>query len=234
MIAVICAMKEERDAIVKHLKDVKIRKGKQILYHGEKLDNEYYVGKLGKKEVVVSRSGVGTLYASLSAVMLIEKFKPDLIISTGVAGSLNENVHVGDIVVGKSVSNWRIEVPGWDRNEDSVFCSFKCDDRMIRTLNRIDHKDGIHVGHVVAADEFIYKKSQTSEIRKYYPNALCGEMEGYAVAGTAYAFNIPVCIIYSISDETLVSGNFKQFDFNLQAACERVADLCKDMIRGIR
>ena len=59
-------------------------------------------------------------------------------------------------------------------------------------------------------------------------------MEGYAVAAAAYASEIPVNIIRSISDETLVAGNFKQFDFNLADVCDKAAQLCKEIIRGIR
>lgn len=234
MIAVICAMQEERDALLKLMKDVKVRKGKKLLYHGEVLDNQYYVGKIGKKDVVVSRCGVGTLYAAMSTLLLIEKFKPEFLINLGVAGSVNKDVHVGDVVVATKAANWRFYVPGWDRNCDSMYVSFPCDERPIKLLNKVKSDLNIHVGPIVTADEFICKKSQINEIHKYYPDALCGEMEGYAVAGAAYATNTPVTIIRSISDETLVSGNFKQFDFNLLSVCEKAALLCKEIIKGIR
>lgn len=230
MIAVICAMKEERDALLKKMTDVTVKKGKKIIYHGEKLDNEYYVGKLGKKEIVLSRCGVAQLYASISTLLLIEKFKPELIINLGVAGSLSEDVHVGDIVIGKRTVNWRFDVPGWDRKEDSIYCSFECDEKIINIAEKLK-TEGLHIGTIVTGDEFIYKRSQIKEIKRFFPGSLCGEMEGYAVAGTSYAFSVPVSIIRSISDETLVSGNFKQFDFNLEAVCNKAAVLCAEIIK---
>ena len=234
MIAVICAMKEERDALLKFLKDVKIRNGKKLLYHGYHLDNEYYVGKLGRKDVVLSRCGVGTVYAAMSTLLLIEKFKPELIINLGCAGSLNENIHVGDIVVADRVANWRFQVPGWDRSSTSEYVSFGCNEKVLKKLEKLNTDLKVHTGTIVTADEFIYKKSQVKEIWKYFPDALCGEMEGYAVAAAAYASEIPVNIIRSISDETLVAGNFRQFDFNLADVCDKAAQLCKEIIRGIR
>ncbi|MBQ6335155.1 MAG: 5'-methylthioadenosine/S-adenosylhomocysteine nucleosidase [Erysipelotrichaceae bacterium] len=223
-------MKEERDALLRMMKETKVKKGKKLLYHGEALDNEYYVGKIGKKEIVLCRCGVGQLYAALSTNLLIEKFKPELIINLGVAGSLSEDVHVSDLVVSDKVANWRFDVPGWDRNEDSYYCSFNCDERVTKIVSKLK-MENVHCGLIVTGDEFIYKKSQVKEIKRFYPRSLCGEMEGYAIAGTAYAHGIPVSIIRSISDETLVSGNFKQFDFNLESVCEKAATLCKEVIK---
>ena len=234
MIAVICAMREERDAMLKLLKNVKTVKGKQIFYHGDALDNEYYIGDMGKKEVILCRCGVGILYASITTVLLIEEFNPEFIINIGVAGSVSENVHVGDVVIAERAVNWRIDVPGWERSKDSLTCSFACDQKIVDMMKKKNKDEEVHFGTIVTGDEFIYKKSQLKEIRKYFPDALCGEMEGYAIAGTAYAFSIPVCIIRSISDEALVSGNYKEFYFNLEEECDQAASICREMIRGIR
>ncbi len=233
MIAVICAMQEERDALLGLMKDVKVRKGRTLNYHGGRLDNEFYVGTIGKKDVVISRCGVGTVSAAINTVLLIEKFKPDFIINLGVAGSLNENVHVGDVVIADRVANWRFFVPGWERSFDSTHFSFRCDEETVKKAKGIRTDLNLHVGGIVTADEFIMKKSQVKEIMKYFPEALCGEMEGYAVAHAAYSFGIPFGIIRSISDETLVSKGFEQFDFNLVSACEKAAKLCSRIIGRI-
>ncbi|MBQ1482026.1 MAG: 5'-methylthioadenosine/adenosylhomocysteine nucleosidase [Erysipelotrichaceae bacterium] len=231
MIAVICAMKQERDALLKMMKDVKVVKGKRLLYLGKELDNEYYIGTLEDKEVVLSRCGIGEIYAVMSTMLMIEKFKPELLINLGCAGSLNENVHVNDIVVADRIANWRVDVPGWKRNIDDPTCSFPCDLSVTAIAKKIRGKQKIHIGNIVSADEFIYKKSQVKEIKKHFPDALCGEMEGCAVAGTAYAFETPVAVIRSISDETLIQGDFKQFDFNLEKVCASAARVCKQIIK---
>ena len=59
---------------------------------------------------------------------------------------------------------------------------------------------------------------------------LTGIKEGFAVASVAYAFGVNFAIVRSISDETLVSGNYKDFDFNLSDACGKAAELCKKII----
>lgn len=227
MIAVLCAMKEERDAFLNRMEDVREMKSEQIHYHGEMLDNEYYVGKIANKDVVLGRCGVGEIYATINTLLMIQKFDPELMINCGVAGSLDKNIHVGDIVVANRAADWRMDVPGWDRNIDSVHFSFACDERVLEIVSNMRN---VFIGPIVSANEFIYEKNQLQTIKKFFPEALAGEMEGAAVANTCYAFGKKCSIIRSISDETLVQGNFKQFDFNLQDNCKKVAALCKEII----
>ena len=231
MIAIICAMAEERDALLKMMKDARVIKGKKLLYHGSFLDNEYYKGNIEGKEVVLSRCVVGQVYASLCTSLLIEKFKPELVINLGCAGSLNENVHVGSIVVADKAAAWRLDVPGWKRNFDSQYSVVGCDEKAAAIASKIKGLGHVSVGGIVSADEFVYKKGQIKEIRRFYPEALCAEMEGFAIAAVCYAYQVPSSIIRSISDETLVSGNYKQFEFNLNAVCDAAAKLCSEIIK---
>ena len=227
MIAVLCAMQEERDAVLKLMNDVQRIESDEIFYHGRTLDNEYYIGKIKDKDVVLGRCGVGMIYATINTLLMIQKFDPELLINCGVAGSLNESVHVGDIVVADRVADWRMDVPGWNRSIFSDKFSFACDERV---LELVSGNGKVNIGSIVSANEFIYDEDQLHTIKRFFPEALAGEMEGAAVANTCYAFGKKCAIIRSISDETLVHNNFEQFDFNLQESCSKVAILCKDII----
>lgn len=230
MIAIICAMSEERDAIVSLMKDVKIVKFENIMYHGMPFDNKCYKGLLENKEVVVGHCGVGKVYAAIITTLMIKKFKPELVINVGCAGSLNKKVNVGDVVIANRIADWDVDVPGWPRNMFSDKISFACDGRINKIVKSLNNKD-IHLGLIVSGDEFIYKKSQVNEIWKYFPDALCGEMEGCSIANTCYAFRINCAIIRSISDCTFVKGNYKDFDFNLKSACDKAAKILAKIIK---
>ena len=232
MIGIICAMTEERDALLKLMKDVRTKKAERLFYKGKVLNNEYYLGNIGDREVVLTRCGVGKVYATMITAMLIEKFKPELVINLGCAGSLNENVHVGDVVLADRIADWEFDVPGWERSVDSVEVSYKCEDRVLKTFRKIRSSLKLHCGPIVSADTFIYKKSQIKTIKRYFPEALCGEMEGSAVAGTCYAHGISFAVIRSISDETLVNGSYKDFDFNLEKACINAARVAVKIINN--
>ena len=228
MIAIICAMSEERDAFISLMKDVKITKFENILYHGMAFDNKCYKGKLSGKDVVIVHCGVGKVYAAIVTTLVLKKFKPELVVNVGCAGSLHKNIHVNDVVVADRIADWDVDVPDWERSIYSDKMSFACDGRFVK-LAKAD-KD-IKIGNIVSGDEFIYKKSQVNTIKKFFPKALCGEMEGCSITNTCYAFSINCAIVRSISDETLINGNYKKFDFNLLGACEKAACVCADIIK---
>lgn len=228
MICIICAMTEEKEAILKLMSDVKKIKGKKLLYHGKLLDTNYYKGKIFDKDVAVLHCGVGKVYASIITTLAIERFKPSLVINLGCAGSLNKKVHVNDVVVASRVADWDVDVPGWDRSMLSDKMSYAPDGRVIKIASKIK---GIKIGPIVSGEQFIYKKSQVNTIKKYFKEAYCGEMEGSAVANTCYAYCTNFAIIRSISDEALVNGSYKKFDFTLKKVCENAAKICKKIIK---
>ena len=229
MIAVICAMQEELDALLERMEDDEICKGSSLFYHGIILESQYHHGKIQDHEVIATRCGVGMVYAAIATVNLINEFHPQLIINSGVAGSLDKDTHVNDLVVADRIANWRIEVPNWERSVSSIHCSYPCDNRVLEIVKNLK-QDHIRIGPIVSSDEFIRFKKQTGIIQRYFPEALAGEMEGAAIANVCYAYQIPCSIIRSISDETLVNGDYKNFDFNLSEACDRAAELCKEII----
>lgn len=231
MIAIICAMSEERDAFITLMKDVKVTRFESVLYHGTQIDNKCFKGKLNGKDVVIVHCGVGKVYAAIVTTLVIKKFKPELVINVGCAGSLDKHVHVGDVVVATRVADWDVDVPDWERSIYSDKMSFACDGRFTKLAKQIKSKTKIKTGFIVSADEFIYKKSQVNTIKKYFPDSLCGEMEGSSVANTCYAFGVNSAIVRSISDETLVNGDYKNFDFNLKAVCDTAANICADIIK---
>ena len=229
MIAIICAMEEELNALLDLMEDVAVTEGPSFMYHEKELNIQYHQGKIKGNDVVALRCGVGIVYATIATVNVIHSYHPDLIINLGVAGSLNKDTHVNDIVVADKVANWRIQVPTWERSLTSIHCSYPCDDKAVRIVNEMKDEH-IKTGGIVSADEFIRFKNQTDVIKRYFPDALAGEMEGAAIANTCYAYQVPCSIIRSISDETLVNGNYKEFEFNLNAACKKAAELCKEII----
>lgn len=231
MIVIICAMSEERDAFISLMEKSKPVYLEKFNYHGVPFDNKCYKGIINGKDVAVVHCGVGKVYAAIITTLCIKKFKPELVINVGCAGSLSEKVHVGDVVVATRVADWDVDVPGWERSIFSDKMSFACDGRFSKIASKLKNKTKIHCGFVVSSDEFIYKKSQVNTIKKYFPDAICGEMEGSSIANTCYAFSTNVAIVRSISDETLINGNYKKFDFNLEKSCEAAAQICSEILK---
>ena len=230
MIAIICAMSEERDALLSIASDIKVVKIDAIRYHGMAFDNKCYKAFISNKEVIIAHCGVGKAYAAIVTTIIIKKFKPELIINVGCAGSLNAKIHVGDVVIASRVGDWDVDVPGWNRSIISDKMSYACDGRFSKLIKNEKFNFKVVSGSIVSSDQFVYRKSQLNIIKKYFPEALCAEMEGSSIASASYAFGINCAIIRSISDETLVNGNYKNFDFNLQKACKNAATICEKIL----
>ena len=231
MIVVLCAMKQERDALVKLMKDVKHVRNRKIRVLDTELNNHFFVGKIGNKDVAVGKTGIGEVYASIATVLAIQKFRPELIINLGCAGSLNENVGINDVVIADKAADWRFDAVDWPRGFDSIYSAYPCDEKVIKIVKKLKLDTKVHFGPIVSANEFIYKKSQINEIRKHYPEALCGDMEGTAIANTCFAFGVNCSIIRSISDVTMVAKNYHTYYFNLEQVCETAANLAAQIIR---
>lgn len=231
MIVVLCAMKQERDALLKLMKDVKKVRNKKVRVLDTELNNTFFVGKIGNREVAVSKTGIGQVYATIATLLAIQKFKPELIINLGCAGSLDQSVMVNDVVVADRVADWRFDAIDWPRGFDSNYTSFPCDERVIEIMKKMKLDVNIHYGGIVSANEFIYKKSQNKEIKKHFPEALCGEMEGSAIATTCFAMGVKCSVIRSISDDTLLEKNYHTYYFNLDDACNTAAKIAVQIIR---
>lgn len=93
-IGIIGAMEVEVAILKEKMEDVRIIK---------KASMDFYEGILAGKKVVVVRSGIGKVNAGICAQILADVFSVDAIINTGIAGSLNKNINIGDIVLSTDV-----------------------------------------------------------------------------------------------------------------------------------
>ncbi len=97
MTGIICAMQIEADGIITLSQNTQTE---------EIAGMKFTTGTLNGKDIAVVVCGVGKVNAAMCAVVLIEKFNPDVVINSGVGGSLSPLVSIGDIVVAtKSVQH---------------------------------------------------------------------------------------------------------------------------------
>lgn len=224
MIGIIAAMDEERDAFLSRSSGWKTEKRNGVLF---------YRGQIGDKDVVLTKCGIGKANAAMTAALLILKYHPELVINIGCAGSLSKDVNVGDIVIGTVVADWDMDIPSdnWIRGFECANLCFRCAEVSEDIRKDIPAEYNVHFGPIVSGDSFIYKKSQVNTILKYYPGTQCGEMEGSSIGRVCANFKVPFNIIRSISDATLVQGDYRNFDFNLAKACENAAVLTEVLLR---
>ncbi len=180
--------------------------------------NTFYEGKIANVSVVLVQCGIGKVNASISAQILVSVFAVDFIINTGIAGSLSEDLKILDIVISTDAVYHDVDVTGFGYPdctipgmETSVFIADKhLIDLAVKAYEMGGFKQKIRTGRIATGDVFVASHElKQSIIKKCKP--LCVEMEGAAIAHTAFLNEVPFLIIRCISDEAdegAVSGDY--------------------------
>ena len=172
----------------------------------EKAGSTFYEGKLEGRDAVVVRCGIGKVNAALCAQILCDVFSVTHLINTGIAGSLCNDLDIGDLVVSSDAMYHDFDcchfgyaagqVPGMP-------ISFPADEQLIEyALNAVE---SVHPGHgklgrIASGDQFVSQKDKKAGIIAT-TGALCTEMEGAAIAHTAHRNGVPFVILRAISDK---------------------------------
>ena len=185
---------------------------------------EFYKGRLAGCEAVVVRSGVGKVNAAVCAQILIDDFSVDAIVNTGIGGSLQEKIDIGDLVISSDSLEHDMNATGFGYAPGVIpqmDCSvFAADEKLIRLAEECcrEVNPDIHtfVGRVVSGDEFISDKAKKAWLSETF-GGLCTEMEGAAIAHTAYLNRLPYLVIRAISDKADDSAHMDYPEFEKKA-----------------
>ncbi len=224
MIAIIAAMEEEVNAICQRMDKVEKHTIRNV---------KFYEGKLSGKEVVTMQSGVGKVSAAMSTTLLLDHYEVDCVVNIGTAGGLLESQEVLDVVISTKVAHHDVDVSAfnWPRGFDQDKTCYKADEKCVELIKSIiEEKDRVWVGPIASGDSFISTAAQVNEIKKYYPEAMCAEMEAAAVAQVCNLFNKPFVVVRSLSDITLVKDNHLTFNEYVVLASERSALWCDKFV----
>ena len=214
-IGIIFAMKEELNALKKRL---------EIVNEFKIYDLIFYEAKYKKITCVLVESGIGKVNAARCTQVLIDNIKVDYIFNIGVAGGIEGNLNVGDIVVGTSLVQHDFDITAFNHDKGyipnlGVFTT--SDEHLIRLTKAIDKT--LKYGVIASGDIFCTDYNMSNKIHNKF-NALCVEMEGASIAQVSYLCNIPFLIIRSISDIPN-NNNTITYDEFLEISSNKVADI---------
>lgn len=199
---------------------------------------EFCEGRLCGMDTVVVQCGVGKVNAAMCAQILCSVFGVTHLVNTGIAGSLNAELDIGDLVVSKDAMYHDFDcvhfgyevgkVPGMD------VVAFPADETMMELA--FDAAEAVNPGHtkigrVASGDLFVASKEAKAAIIAR-TGAFCTEMEGAAIAQTAYRNKVPFVILRAISDKADDSAEMDYPTFEAIAAqrCAGVAmNLAKEL-----
>ena len=191
---------------------------------------EFYDGVLEGLPAVVVQCGVGKVNAAMCTQILCDCFGVTHLVNTGIAGSLCADLDIGDLVVSRDAMYHDFDcvhfgyemgrVPGMD------VVAFPADPRMMeRAFAAAESVNPGHTrtGRVASGDLFVAEKDVKDRIIEK-TGASCTEMEGAAIAQTAYRNGLPFVILRAISDKADDSAEMDYPTFEAIAAdrCARV------------
>lgn len=226
-IGIVVAMQEEFEEIENKMKDVEIKRINNL---------RFLIGNIGKNECVLVQSGVGKVHAARTTQVMIDNFELESVINIGVAGSINDNLNIGDVLIGKHVVQHDFDITAFGHSKGyitSIGNNIKCDEELISKFNEMiknitEKNYQIKLGVVATGDIFCTDISMKDKIRAKF-NADVVDMECAAIAQVAYLNNLPFAVIRSISD-TPNGENASTFDENLELASRRCANILEEVL----
>ncbi|MEF9945299.1 MAG: 5'-methylthioadenosine/adenosylhomocysteine nucleosidase [Lachnospiraceae bacterium] len=215
MIGIIGAMEEEIAVLKEEM---------QVEETTERASMTFYKGTLYGKEVTIVKSGIGKVNAAVCAQILADCFQVDTLINTGIAGSLDAEINIGDIVISTDALHHDMDATIFGDAAGQVprmdTFSFPADKMLVAKAKKANEEANpdIHTftGRILSGDQFISSGEVKNRIVRMF-HGKCAEMEGAAIAHTAYLNHISYVIIRAISDKADNSATMDYPQFQEQA-----------------
>ena len=190
----------------------------------------FYKGLIRDREVIIVKSNVGKVNSSRVCQILIDKFNPSLIINVGTAGSVENILEIGDVVVANKLVQYDFDVTPFGRKLgeiENIGQYIKVDEELLSLFDNLN----VTIGCIASGDKFIVNNEEKDNIRNIF-NALCIEMEGASIAQVCYLDEVPFLVIRSITDK--LDGSSKiDFETFLESSSKKVANILNDIIDRI-
>lgn len=214
-IGVIGAMEEEVALLIGQMKN---RQTKTMA------GMEFHSGKLWEKDAVVVKSGIGKVNMGICTQILVSCYGVDAVINTGIAGGLYKDLKVGDVVISSDVVQHDMDCTGFGYQLGEIprmgTTFFEADKELIQLAKEsceiVNPEIQCLVGRVATGDQFISNNEKKQWIIDNF-DAYCAEMEGGAMAQTAYLNQVPFVVIRAISDNADNSATITYEEFEQQA-----------------
>lgn len=225
-IGIITALSMEKEQIVGLLEE------KQEIQEG---NYDYVVGSLNGNELVIMESGIGKVNAAIGTLEMIKTHNPDCIISTGVAGGIDPELSVMDVVVSKNIVYHDVYC-----GEGNAFGQvqglplyFKGNETLYECAMELDTETNILGGLICTGDKFITDPGTLYNIKEDWPNGLAVDMESAAIAQTCFLYDIPFLSFRIISDTPGVDQHWEQYSNFWETMAQRSFGVTKTFLESL-
>jgi len=224
---IIAAMKEEMQQIENIMTEKETKKIFEL---------NFITGKINNTDIVLVEAGIGKVNAARTTQILIDNFNINAIINVGSAGSSNDELEIGDIVIGKRIVQHDFDITAFGHPKgyiSNIGQYLESDAELIEKMEQVISKMKntefkIKIGTIASGDIFCTEVKMKEKIREKF-NSDAIEMEGAAIAQVCKLDNVPFIVIRSISDSPNGNNNIT-FDQFLEKASKRCAKIIKEFL----
>jgi adenosylhomocysteine/aminodeoxyfutalosine nucleosidase len=202
----------------------------------EYADNRYYFAHYKGHELIIAYSKIGKVFSALTAATLIERYKAKKLLFSGVAGAIDENLKIGDLIAATKLAQHDLDITAFGHPygyvpEGSIY--IESDRELLGIANDVakELKRELHRGIIATGDQFIADSKRKEWIRDTF-KASALEMEGASVAVVCEALDVPFFILRAISDSADMDAGF-DFDKFLSASAKESAEFILKMIEKL-
>ncbi|MBU3015738.1 5'-methylthioadenosine/adenosylhomocysteine nucleosidase [Poseidonibacter lekithochrous] len=217
-LAIMGAMEEEIEPLLSHFTNVNVV---------EFANNKYYEVNYKGLDIVIAYSKIGKVFASLTATTMCEKFGCDTLLFSGVAGAINPELKIGDLIIADKLCQHDLDITAFGHPNGfvpggSVFVETSKDLRKVAIEVAKENNLKVIEGTIATGDQFVHSTERKDFIESTF-KADALEMEGASVAVVCDALNVPFFILRAISDSADMDAGF-DFDEFLKSSAVNSAN----------
>ena len=230
MLGVIGAMSEEVQLLLGQLNDKS-----ESIHAGITVTTGNYKGT----NIALAQSGIGKVNATICTQMMIDLFKPEKLVFSGVAGGLLPNMQAGDIIIASHVVEYDMNLTAFGRRHGETPGRerlIECDPDLVgkattafdTAFEDVEDAPNLMLGTIASGDTFVQDRDKLRWLQREFA-ALATEMEGAAFGQTCRLNGLPFVVIRALSDSSSDSAS-EDFEANLHRACLNSFELMDLMI----
>ncbi len=195
----------------------------------------FITGTAGRHDIILTQCGIGKVCSAVRVYELIDRFAPDCVINTGVAGGIDEKTKVMDMVVGSEVvyhDVWCGEGNQYGQIQGlpARFTAYKV---LLDKVLEVNKDSRVYAGLICSGDKFITDRAQLNEIKSQFPQGMAVDMESGAIAQVCYMRNVPFLSMRIISDTPGVEDHWAQYTDFWKAAPQHSFAILRNTIENL-
>ena len=197
--------------------------------------SQFIKGSAGCHEIILAKSGIGKVNAAVRTFELIDKFNPEIVINTGVAGGIDVETRVMDMVVGSQVvyhDVWCGEGNEYGQVQ-GLPDRFAGDATLVEKVLKANEGERVYGGLICSGDKFITDRAELEAIKARFPEGMACDMESGAIAQVCHICRVPFISMRIISDTPGVKDHWNQYTDFWKAAPQQSFAILRRTIENL-